>query len=832
MMKLHYRKIAYLIIFLGLLNVSHVHSQVIIADHAIIDDYDIIPQQYIDSVKKMWVSVPGQSHSLGYRIGLQLLEDVDSRFQVNINESGLPESQTDQYLRFNRATWGNLENATGWIYDYGEEDWFTSQAAVNRTKDGILYAASGAYELDAMGFGWCYDMCWLNSPGGDVDQEHQVRWAGSSVGGPQGNMRWGLNREDSLLTGNSVSMDTYIAATEEYILFCEENGLSTRVFFTTGPVDAAHVNKDELGYQRHLKTEYIRKHVKARGTGFLFDYDDILCWNDAGEKNLDDWTDHAGIIQTFGYIHPDNMLDLDGNYVEDGDHIGEVGTVRLAKAMWWMLARMSGWDGLPEGQADKQAPTVPENLSIDLISPTTINISWNPSLDNVAVEGYIIYRDDVLLDSIKVCEYVDSTLSLDANFSYQVVAFDAYSNLSSRSDAIIFNMQDYLIDYNNTFLPGFNWFSINSCLPDMTISNFFSAGINEGDYIKGQVSSSTYYEDVGWFGSLHSLDPKELYQIKVQDTCSLIYAGIPLHEHDDQIILNEGWNWIGYTLIDPISIQDAFTALSLHHKDYLKNHTHSATYYDEYGWFGTLTILEPGSGYMLRVSGQDTLDYPPVMIPESTKKKQLNSIRSTNIFEEFRKYEYNGSVTAEIAGDLSGYSDEGKLYAFSEAECRGIATSQYFEPLQKRLFTIMIYSNEMDGEPINFKYWDADKEAFYTIDESVTFKKDMVIADAYEPLALTLSEESLSLNDNADNGRVKIYPNPFKERLLIKISGFNGFPVDVVLYDLTGRIAYQGQIMNDTENQISFSDVELLKGIYFLNVRDANITMTRKVLHQ
>ncbi|MBK7480423.1 MAG: Ig-like domain-containing protein [Bacteroidales bacterium] len=29
----------------------------------------------------------------------------------------------------------------------------------------------------------------------------------------------------------------------------------------------------------------------------------------------------------------------------DGDHIGEVGALRLAKALWWMLARIAGWDG-------------------------------------------------------------------------------------------------------------------------------------------------------------------------------------------------------------------------------------------------------------------------------------------------------------------------------------------------------------------------------------------------------------------------------------------------------------------------------------------------------
>ena len=40
------------------------------------------------------------------------------------------------------------------------------------------------------------------------------------------------------------------------------------------------------------------------------------------------------------------MEDLDGTYSEDGDHIGEAGALRLGKALWWMLARMSGWDGV------------------------------------------------------------------------------------------------------------------------------------------------------------------------------------------------------------------------------------------------------------------------------------------------------------------------------------------------------------------------------------------------------------------------------------------------------------------------------------------------------
>ncbi|HOV98553.1 MAG TPA: hypothetical protein PK595_03145 [Bacteroidota bacterium] len=69
----------------------------IIVDHTVVDKYELILHNWID-FKTMWVTVPGESHSSECRIGLNLLEAVDSRFQVNIQESGTPEGPTNQYL--------------------------------------------------------------------------------------------------------------------------------------------------------------------------------------------------------------------------------------------------------------------------------------------------------------------------------------------------------------------------------------------------------------------------------------------------------------------------------------------------------------------------------------------------------------------------------------------------------------------------------------------------------------------------------------------------------------------------------------------------------------
>ena len=54
--------------------------------------------------------------------------------QLVLVESGTPEAYTTSNLRASRATWGDYNNATGWIYSYGEEDWFTSSTSNKQNK--------------------------------------------------------------------------------------------------------------------------------------------------------------------------------------------------------------------------------------------------------------------------------------------------------------------------------------------------------------------------------------------------------------------------------------------------------------------------------------------------------------------------------------------------------------------------------------------------------------------------------------------------------------------------------------------------------------------------
>ena len=313
----------------------------LIVDHTAVGQCQNIPQAYIDLVKSMWLNVPGESHSAAYRRGCELLMGQDGRFQVNVVESGNPEGPTDQHLRVNRAV---RSDYSGWTYGYGEANWYTNADAIQHTKDHLTYCNSNDLPITAIGFGWCWDMTWQNTPGGGIDPLLQVRWAGSSEGGPDGSMRWGLDAADYDLTNNHVCMDTYLNATQGYVDHCQANSYPTKVFFTTGPVDGGS-NTGENGYQRHLKHEHIRTYVQASADLILFDYADILCWGDNGVEQTTSWTDHGGTLRTFQVIHPDSLKDLEGGDDSSVGHIGANGALRLAKALWWMLARLAGWDG-------------------------------------------------------------------------------------------------------------------------------------------------------------------------------------------------------------------------------------------------------------------------------------------------------------------------------------------------------------------------------------------------------------------------------------------------------------------------------------------------------
>ncbi len=91
---------------------------------------------------------------------------------------------------------------------------------------------------------------------------------------------------------------------------------------------------------------------------------------------------------------------------------------------------------------DVTAPTVPTNLTVTSVQVDAVTIYWQESEDNVAVTGYNIYRDGILLGSNTDLYYTDQTVSVGNSYSYTVSAYDAAGNISEQSIALLVTTND------------------------------------------------------------------------------------------------------------------------------------------------------------------------------------------------------------------------------------------------------------------------------------------------------------------------------------------------------------------------------------------------------
>ena len=312
--------------------ITSIASKTLIIDHTSIALFDRIPQTFIDEVKKRLFILAGESHATGYGRGLELVQADDPKFNVETTWSGAAKAYTDQYLRWN---YSYLDNDS-WSDSCGEEDFWTNLAARTDTLAGLQTIGNNYTGSIYFGFGWCWDMSWINGPTSTKDPIHGCGWAGTSVDGPDGDRPWGIDAADTIITGNSISLQTYLDAVDFY----NNNAPRVKTIFTTGPVDGDINN--EKGYQRHLKHEAIRNYVQANG-GILFDYADILSWDyNLNQAFPESWTDFEGVTHTWNGRNPDLATGGDG-YLRS--HISEEGARLLGKAIWVMLALDAGWDG-------------------------------------------------------------------------------------------------------------------------------------------------------------------------------------------------------------------------------------------------------------------------------------------------------------------------------------------------------------------------------------------------------------------------------------------------------------------------------------------------------
>jgi hypothetical protein len=87
------------------------------------------------------------------------------------------------------------------------------------------------------------------------------------------------------------------------------------------------------------------------------------------------------------------------------------------------------------GSTDTVAPTA-ATLAASGTTQTATSLSWSGATDNVAVTGYDVYKDGVLLGSTASTTYAVSGLSASTTYAFTVKAKDAAGNVSVASNSV------------------------------------------------------------------------------------------------------------------------------------------------------------------------------------------------------------------------------------------------------------------------------------------------------------------------------------------------------------------------------------------------------------
>ncbi|NBI29644.1 fibronectin type III domain-containing protein [Chengkuizengella marina] len=150
--------------------------------------------------------------------------------------------------------------------------------------------------------------------------------------------------------------------------------------------------------------------------------------------------ENRDVVRALSYINNDwanqeMWGDLWGDTrIETNDYIKTKWLEEINNGMW-MNASPDLFEILETGVPvdDTEAPTVPANLFADLVTDTSVNLSWSPSTDNYGVSGYDIYRDGNLVGSSNSTHFTVTGLSPDTTYTFTITAKDVSGNVSNES---------------------------------------------------------------------------------------------------------------------------------------------------------------------------------------------------------------------------------------------------------------------------------------------------------------------------------------------------------------------------------------------------------------
>jgi len=332
---------------------------------------------------------------------------------------------------------------------------------------------------------------------------------------------------------------------------------------------------------------------------------------------------------------------------------------------------------------------------------------------------------------------------------------------------------------------GWNWVSFNVASDKLFNLNTLLDGLpwQNGDVLTEMSGSTTLtYTNGTWLatGGVKSLriSPRKGYAIKVaQDTEFPVGGNIIKSEDARTIIVNNGWNGIGYTPMLNLSVE---TALSDYYDqatpgDIIKSHDEFAYFTKSGGtgrWRGSLEYMKPGEGYMLlrKAEGEASFRYPfyepgstfldAWAVAGSRRAAPDDEATAPSGFaaEEaavpvaspsgLHRYRHTMSLCAVIEGFEP--EDGDRLVAFADGEIVGVAplSSPEGDTIDPVIY-MSIAGNEAPSGAVGGAFWFAierNGDIVASTGNVLTFRTDDVIGSPDEPFAIRFAASATGIS--------------------------------------------------------------------------------------
>ena len=315
----------------------------------------------------------------------------------------------------------------------------------------------------------------------------------------------------------------------------------------------------------------------------------------------------------------------------------------------------------------------------------------------------------------------------------------------------------YTLRQTNLNVPlakGWNWVSHNQ---DVALTSD-KLEMENVDRVLTQIGELYRDPKIGFTGHIDDVNATDAFKVHTTDAGNLQLGGVMFNPYFSPVELKRGWNWLGYPLEKPMTVDDAFSLMESEANDYIVNLEGGFAQFNGDNWTGTLETLTPGQGYLFKSASDKELAYN-IFAAAAPSANAASVIPSDDMPWQYDSHAYPNvmCVTADLyVKDVKAVAGEYLVGAFVDGECRGVG--RYVDN------TLFLSVHGDKNVEMTLLAMDNESGVVYDITERLMFTPD-VVGSVSMPYPLHVGSPTGISHITMDNSNFKSIHNVLGQKV-------------------------------------------------------------------